>query len=72
MLLQIHHSIHELSEHLKRSPDKEKIARRMLLTFPDRRKMVNEKKPINEIKEAYPALLRPSEVRTTEVYVNNA
>ena len=58
------------SEFLKRSPDKDKIARRMLLTFPDRRKMVNKKKPIKEIKEEYPALFRSSEVRTSEVYVD--
>ncbi len=50
------------SEYLKRSPDKRKIARRMLVTFPDRRKMVNEKKPIKEIKEEYPALFCSSEV----------
>lgn len=57
-------------EFLKRSPDEGKIARRILLTFPDRRKMVNEKRPIKEIKEEYPALFCSSEVRTFQCMFN--
>mgnify|MGYP002803877319 CR=1 FL=1 len=53
------------TEFLKRSPDKGKMARRMLLTFADRRKMINEKKTIKEIKEEYPALFCFSEVGTS-------
>ena len=52
------------TEFLKRPPDKGKMARRMLVTFADRRRMVNEKKPIKEIKEEYPALFCFSEVST--------
>ena len=46
----------------KRSPDWEKIKRRMALTYPDRRRMINGKQPLTEIKEEYPALFCYSEV----------
>ena len=52
------------TEFLEWSPDKEKMARRMLVTFADWRKMINEKKPIKEIKEEYPALFCSSAVST--------
>ena len=52
------------TEALKRSPDYGKICQRMLVTFPDRRKMVNERKSIKDIREEYPALFSSSEVKT--------
>ena len=57
------------AECLKRLPDKGKMARRMLVTFADRRKMVNEKRPIRDIKEEYPALFCFSEVSMRMIYV---
>ena len=50
------------AECLKRLPDKGKTARQMLETFADRRKMVNGKRPIKDIKDEYPALFCFSEV----------
>jgi hypothetical protein len=39
------------AEWKKRAQDEEKIAQRMLVTFPDRRRMVNERKSVKEIRE---------------------
>ena len=47
----------------KRNVDKEKVRSRMDLTFPHRRRFVNEKRPLAETKEEYPALFTSEEVR---------
>ena len=46
----------------KRARDEEKISQRMEMTFPDRRRIVNDGKPIKQIKEAYPTLFCQSQV----------
>ena len=50
------------TEWKKRTKDKDKISQRMLVTFPDRRRMVNEVKSIKDIRDEYPALFCESEV----------
>jgi hypothetical protein len=43
------------TEWKRRTKDEDKISQRMLVTFPDRRRMVNEVKSIKEIRDEYPA-----------------
>ena len=47
----------------KRNAAKDKINSRMDITFPHRRRFINEKRPVVEITEEYPALLTSEEVR---------
>ena len=47
----------------KRNPDEEKISSRMIMTFPHKRRFINEKKSLPEIKEEYPALFTGKNVR---------
>ena len=47
----------------KRNVDKGKLRSRMGLTFPHRRRFINEKRALAEIKEEYPALFTREEVR---------
>ncbi|XP_066023630.1 sterile alpha motif domain-containing protein 3-like [Pocillopora verrucosa] len=46
------------SEFEKRSPDWAKISKRMALTFPSRRRLMNDNMSIKEIKEHYPTLFK--------------
>lgn len=46
------------SEFEKRSPDWAKISKRMSLTFPSRRRLMNDNMSIKEIKEHYPTLFK--------------
>lgn len=46
----------------KRNPDMEKVERRMMLTFPDRRRQMNKQIEITELKAEYPALFDFSQV----------
>lgn len=46
----------------KRNPDMEKVERRMMLTFPDRRRQMNKQIEITELKAEYPALFDFSQI----------
>lgn len=46
----------------KRCPDMEKIRKRMDVTYPERRKMINEKKLLIDLQKEYPALFLYEEV----------
>lgn len=50
------------SEFEKRSPDWAKISKRMALTFPSRRRLMNDNMSIKEIKEHYPTLFKFEQV----------
>ncbi|XP_066029991.1 sterile alpha motif domain-containing protein 3-like [Pocillopora verrucosa] len=50
------------SEFEKRSPDWAKISKRMALTFPSRRRLMNDSMSIKEIKEHYPTLFKFEQV----------
>ena len=52
------------NEWSRRNPDKEKIRKRMALTFPSRRRAMNNPRPINDVKSEYPALFDQTEVNT--------
>ena len=47
----------------KKSPDKEKVKARMMLTFADRRRLINNKTPLLGIMNEYPALFCYDEVQ---------
>lgn len=51
----------------KRSRDPEKIKLRMAITYADRRRMINSKKPLGEIFAEYPSLFCHQEVGTMHV-----
>jgi hypothetical protein len=51
------------TEWKKRSPDVSKIENRMLVTFPHRRRLINDKTPLVQIKEEYPALFSFKQVQ---------
>ena len=51
------------SECRKCNPDEEKLSSRMGITFPHRRRFINEIKSLLEIKEEYPALFTSENVR---------
>jgi hypothetical protein len=46
----------------RKTPDMSKIKQRMVVTFPHRRKLINNKQPLSIIKEEYPALFTYNEV----------
>lgn len=56
-------------EWLRARPDKEKIDKRMMLTFPDRRRLMNKKVDLTEVKAEYPALFDYSQVECTCMYI---
>jgi hypothetical protein len=58
-----YHRIFIATEWKKRSPDMEKINSRMELTYPDRRMKMNNKMPLKEIREEYPALFSYKQVK---------
>lgn len=47
----------------RRNPDLEKIEQRMMLTFPERRRQINQQIEITELKAEYPALFDYSQVK---------
>lgn len=59
--MQLHQEVLK-SEWKKKSRDLEKIRKRMILTNPHRRRLINQKVPLAEIKLQYPALFSYSEV----------
>ena len=50
------------NEWSRANPDYEKLKRRMVLTFPGRRRMMNAQLPLVEIKSEFPALFCHEEV----------
>ena len=50
------------NEWVRRCPDKEKIKKRMALTFPDRRRRMNQKISLVELRAEYPALFHFDQV----------
>lgn len=50
------------NEWAKANPDREKLKKRMCLTFPGRRRMMNSQLPLVDIKSEYPALFCQEEV----------
>ena len=51
----------------RRNPDREKIRKRMALTFPMRRRTMNNPRPINDVRSEYPALFDTTEVNTAGI-----
>lgn len=50
------------NEYMRREPDLKKVEDRMALTFPDRRKLMNKKVPLTEVRAEYPALFNFKQV----------
>ena len=50
------------NERARRAPDIEKINRRMAITFPDRRRMMNTKASLVDVRAEYPALFNYHQV----------
>lgn len=50
------------NEAKRRNPDWEKVEKRMKLTFPDRRKLMNQKIELAEVRAQYPALFNFQQV----------
>ena len=44
------------NECMRRTPDLKRVAERMSLTFPDRRRLMNKNVPLTEVRAEYPAL----------------
>ncbi len=57
-----HHQDFIKNEWKKRTPDMAKIKQRMVVTFPHRRRLINAKEPLPNIKVEYPALFTYTEV----------
>ena len=50
------------NEWRRRNPDERKIEQGMILTFPERRRLMNQQVPIAEVKGEYPSLFDFSQV----------
>ena len=51
------------TEWRRRNPDKKRIEQGMLLTFPERRRQMNQQMPITEVKAKYPSLFDFTQVK---------
>ena len=58
------------NEWSRRHPDMNRISRRMQLTFPDRRRLMNNKADIKDVRAEYPALFDYQQVMIKNLSIN--
>ena len=58
------------TEWRRRNPDQKRIEQGMLLTFPERRRQMNQQMPITEVKAEYPSLFDFTQVKHVFVIIS--